>query len=103
MIKKNSGHIGGIIEGFIKKLAEGSAKRANSVTSAWIASTEKETQRNAAPVSLKNGVLIVLVENSTWMYKLMLEKRELLKNINENYAGRKKIKDIRFRVGTMNG
>ncbi|MBD3426945.1 MAG: DUF721 domain-containing protein [Candidatus Omnitrophica bacterium] len=101
MRKKDPGHVKGIIEGLITKWEKGAVKRANAVSRAWAGSVEEETKEHARPVSFKNGILMVIVEDSTWLYKLTLEKRKILKRFNENYTGRKKAKDIRFRVGTL--
>ena len=44
---------------------------------------------------------MVIVENSSWLYKLTLEKKRTIEKFNEGYPGRKKVKDIRFRVGVL--
>jgi hypothetical protein len=33
------------------------------------------------PVSFKKGTLVVIVENSTWLYKLTMEKRKIIKHL----------------------
>jgi predicted nucleic acid-binding Zn ribbon protein len=56
---------------------------------------------HAKPVSFRNGILMVIVENSSWLYELTLEKKEILEKFNATYAGRKKARDIRYRIGVM--
>lgn len=98
MRKNNTRHVRGIIDSLLQKLEKGAVKR-GAVFTAWEAATEEETRAHARPVSLKKGKLMVIVENSPWLYKLTMEKRNILEKFNEHYIGRKKAADIRFRIG----
>lgn len=44
----------------------------------------------------KKGILNIIVDSSSWLYQLSLNKDELLANLHKNL---KNIKDIRFRLG----
>ena len=98
MRKNDARHMRGIIDGLLQKLEKGAVK-GGAVFRAWEAATGEEARAHARPVSLKKGKLMVIVENSPWLYKLTLEKRGILKKFNEQYTGRKKADDIRFRIG----
>ncbi|MEO8876579.1 MAG: DUF721 domain-containing protein [Polyangiaceae bacterium] len=50
----------------------------------------------AKPISLENGVLIIKVASSAWAHELSLMKTDLLKPL-----GAHGVRDIRFRVGTI--
>lgn len=97
-MKKEARHVKGILDGILSKLETGKRK-GNAVSEAWMKAAGEETRAHARPVNIKNGVLTVVVQDSVWLYKLLLEKRKLLERFNENYPGRKKAADMRFRVG----
>lgn len=97
-MKKETKHVRGILDGLLRKIESG-AKKTTAVSEAWIEAADEETKAHARPVCLKNGIMTVAVENSVWMYKLMLEKKEIIRKFNEKYSGRKKATEIRFRVG----
>jgi len=94
-------HVRGILDGLLRKLEQGTVRKGNAVRTAWAAATEKKTKTHTRPISLKNGTLLILVENSSWLYKLTLEKKNTLEKFNKHYTGRKKVTDIRFRIGTL--
>jgi len=99
----NPGHVKGIVGGLIRKWETGTVKKGNAVTDAWLASVEEDTKGHARPVSFKKGILMVIVENAPWLYRLTVEKRTILAKFNENYTGRKKATDIRYRIGDIDG
>jgi predicted nucleic acid-binding Zn ribbon protein len=101
-MKKNSAsHVSRAVEVLLGKLEKNKVKRAGAVLDAWMKVTGEDEKCHAKPVSIRNGVLTVIVDNAPWMYNFTLEKRKLLLRMNEIYTGRKKIKDIRFRVGNI--
>lgn len=101
MRKQEPGHVRGVVDGLIKRWENGAVKKGNAVRDAWFSSIDEKAKGHARPISLKNGVLMIEVENSTWLYKLTLEKNIILKKFNTTYTGRKKAQDIRFRIGAM--
>lgn len=46
----------------------------------------------------KKGVLSVSVDSSAWLYKLNLDKKQLLTKLAKESSG---IKDVRFRIGAV--
>ncbi len=46
----------------------------------------------------KKGILNIIVDSSSWLYQLSLEKDGLLAKLRKNL---KNIKDIRFRLGEV--
>jgi predicted nucleic acid-binding Zn ribbon protein len=77
-----------------KKLAE------DTLAGAWGRAAGKKAAKHTRVVNLRRSKLIVNVDASAWLFELTLEKRALLKKINEGLAG-KKIKDIRLRIGDI--
>ena len=98
---KRTVHIGDVLDGLIRKLDQGKRKKGSAVKKAWVTAINEETLKHTRPVSFKNGTIIVIVENSAWLYKLTLEKHLIIKKFNEEYTGRKKAKEIRFRIGSL--
>lgn len=101
MRKQEARHVKGVLDGLLKKWEEGAVKKGTAVRQAWMAAAGDEARKHAHAVSLKNGALMVIVENSVWLYKLTLDKKDILERFNETYSGRKKARDIRFRVGSV--
>lgn len=97
-MKKETRHVRSILDGLISKLETG-AKKGNAITEAWNGAADEETKAHARAVSLKGGVLTVVVQDSVWLYKMLLEKKKILGKFNDNYSGRKKAAEIKFRVG----
>ena len=96
---RHGGHIEHIVDGVLRKLEKGNAKKGNAVREAWVKAVGEKALGAAQPVSFKQGTLMVIVENSTWLYKLTMEKRGIVALFNEHYTGRQKLNEIRFRVG----
>jgi predicted nucleic acid-binding Zn ribbon protein len=94
-------HVKGVLDGLLKKWEQTHVKKGGAVKEAWGYAVENSAKEHARPVSLKNGILMVVVEDTSWLYKLTLDKRNILARFNEKYSGRKKPKDIRFRIASL--
>ncbi len=90
-----------VVGGLLRKLESGKGKKGDKVRTAWEISAPAGTAEHTQPVSFKKGTLMVIVENSTWLYKMTMEKRNLIKKFNEEYRGRQELTEIRFRVGKI--
>ncbi len=97
--RKGPSQIDQVVGGILRKLESGTGKKGDAVRTAWERSATQKTAEHTQPVSFKKGVLMVIVENTTWLYKLTMEKRDLVKKFNEEYTVRQKLIEIRFRVG----
>jgi len=97
--KRQPEEVDDILRGFLRRLEEGGVKKGNAVREAWEKAVGEKTAAHAHPVSFKKGQLMVIVENSAWLYKLTMEKRAIIKEFRENYTGRQTLEEIRFRVG----
>jgi predicted nucleic acid-binding Zn ribbon protein len=100
-MKKEPKRLGNVADSLIRKWKSRKAERGQAIKTAWAEATSEEEKKHAQVVNYRNGILTVIVENSPWLYKLTLEKRELLKKFNSRYTGRKKAQDIRFRIGSF--
>ncbi len=99
MRRRDPGRLGAVTDGLILRWGKGGAARSTAVRDALRETLDKETVGRVRPVGFKKGVLTLSVENPTWLYKLMLDRVEILRKFNENYGGRKKAVKIRFRIG----
>ncbi|MFH1846110.1 MAG: DUF721 domain-containing protein [Candidatus Omnitrophota bacterium] len=99
--KEQARHVKGVVENILRKWEKGKVKRGSAVKAAWLEAVDSKAKQHTRPVSFKNGTLMAIVENSSWLYKMTLDKRKMLLEFNKHYTGRKKAKDIRFRVGTL--
>lgn len=100
-MKKEVRHVKSILDEILTKWDKERVQRRDIVLAAWRSALEEESRKHAHPISLKRGILMIAVENPAWLYQLTLGKRETLKKFNTAYTGRKKAKEIRFRVGII--
>ena len=101
MRKRDARHVKSVVEGLLGKWESGALKKSSAVQKAWYGAVSEKEKHHARPVSLKKGILVVVVENSAWLYKFTMEKAQILERFNDAYTGRIKAKDIRFRVGDL--
>ena len=66
----------------------------------WEKVVGKNVFKYTRPVTLKSGRLVVNVSDSSRLYELTLKRRELIKDINKHLK-KKKIKEIRFKIGEI--
>ena len=98
---KKTQYLEDIVRSLVRKWEKEKKERGKDVFAAWNVAVGEKAAARAMPVSFKKGVLMVIVENSTWLYNLTMEKRMIIKKFNENYTGRAKVSEVRFRVGKI--
>ena len=64
----------------------------------WEEAVGASIARRAEAVSIKGGVLVVLVENSTWLQELALVKESIIAKLN-TLVGKPVVEDIIYRIG----
>lgn len=97
--RKNAKEIKDIVGSLLNKIEKGGFQKAGATREAWLKTVDEKTAEHTNPVNFKKGVLTVIVENSSWLYKMTLEKRDIIKKFNEHYTGRQKVIEIKIRVG----
>ena len=88
----------------IKKVIANLEKREKEeldIVRTWESAAGKKASKHTKPAFLKSRRLVVNVSDSSWLYKLTLEKESLIKRFNKNLKGRKKIKELQFRIGEV--
>lgn len=66
----------------------------------WEEAAGKRASMYSKPASLRNGLMIVLVNNSAWLYEMTFRKNEIIKNLKSK-LGDDKLDDIRFKIGEV--
>ena len=89
-----------VLKQVISKIEERKNEEEN-LHKAWKQAAGKSAAKHTRLVLLKSKRLIVNVSNSPWLYKLTMEKGELIQKFNKNMAGKKKIEEIQFRIGDI--
>ncbi len=100
-MREKAKKINRIVDNLLEKWQTNKVKKGQDVREAWAKALGEDAKGHTQPISFKKGILMIAVENSTWLYKLTFEKREIVEKFNKNYCGRQKAEDIRFRVGTV--
>ncbi len=92
------------LKDIVKKIIadiEKKEKEEIDISKMWEKAVGKKGSMHTRAVFLKSKRLVVNVSDSSWLYKLTLEKEELIKKFNNNLHGRKKIKALQFRIGEI--
>jgi len=90
------GIVGKII-GAIEKQGPGKKEK---VAASWKRAAGERAAGHSRPVSIKQQVLTIEVDSSTWLYTLSLKRASILKDI-KSALKEYKVEDIRFRIGDI--
>lgn len=99
-MKKEAVAIRDVVGDIIKKLKTGRGLQAEALSACWATIIGEENLRHAKPVDLREGILIVHVDSSSWIHKLSMEKPRILIKMKEK-IGEGIIKDIKLRIGPL--
>lgn len=91
----------GVLKNIIKNLDGKNRPSEEDLMDAWECAVGKRAASHSKPVAFKGAGLVVNVDGSSWLYELTTRKREILKSLGEKITAKKKIKDIRFRIGEV--
>jgi len=92
------------LKDIIKKVISSLEKREQEeldIVKTWEDAAGKKASKHTKPAFLKSKRLVVNVSDSSWLYKLTLEKDSLIQGFNKNLKGKKKIKELQFRIGEI--
>ena len=76
-------------------------KEESDIFKAWNSAAGKKAAKHTKLAFLKAKKLVVNVSDSSWLYKLTLEKDKIIKKFNKAIKSRKKIKELQFRIGEI--
>lgn len=98
--KDNTAPLAQILNKVIKDMAGPKRLTAEEIASAWKYAAGKAAAKHTKPVSIKKGQICINVDRSSWLYELTISKKKILEKLNGKLK-KKKIKDIRFRIGEI--
>ncbi|MBL7157474.1 MAG: DUF721 domain-containing protein [Candidatus Omnitrophica bacterium] len=82
----------------IKKIISGLRKeKGEDFLAAWESAAGEGASKHTKINFLKQGRLVVSVSNSSWLYRLTLEKQNILEKLNRTQN--RKVKELQFRIG----
>ena len=93
-------HIQSIILGVVKDI-EQKQHATDDIQDIWKKATNKKIRQSTLVQYFKKSIFYVIVKNSAWKYELSIKKESILKKLNK--YSKKNVKDIRLRVGEING
>lgn len=89
-----------ILKDVIKNLS-GKRPGEEEIGEAWAKAVGEAAARHSRPVSFRKSVLVVHVDGSGWLYELTTARRGILAKLERDLKGKKKVKDIRYRIGDI--
>ena len=92
------------LKGVLKKIVadlEKKGKEEEDLTRVWEKIAGTRAARNTKLAFMRSKRLVINVHNSSWLYKLTLEKETLKQKLNDALKGNKKIKELQFRIGEI--
>lgn len=98
---KGPERIGSVISDLMARRGYGQAEWRDQACAAWQETVGTQLGRMSCPGNLRRGVLEVTVSSSSVLQELTFQKVFLLQKIQQELPDAK-IRDLRFRVGTVN-
>ena len=92
--KKQENSIGDIISSFIEKIKVSNAINQENIDEIWAKAAGDTAAKHSKAVTLTNKVLIIGVDSSAWLHKLMMSRDIMVKRVNALFGGEKITKII---------
>jgi len=99
--RKDAAPLSSILDAFLESLRIPHVAFLVSLRKKWPEIAGPLVSRNATPLSLRNGVLTVVVRNHAWAQELRMSKIPMIGRIRETVGERIPVSDIRFTVGSL--
>lgn len=101
MRRKDAAPLSSILDAFLESLQMPHVAFLVSLRKRWPEIAGPLVSRNAIPLSLRNGVLTIVVSNHAWAQELRMGKATMIGRIREAAGERIPVGDIRFAVGSI--
>jgi len=89
-----------VLDGILRDLGGGKISQAGALGAAWEKAIGEAGTKHAKPIDIREGVLVVHVDSSSWLHKLTMEKARILAQIRGE-LGEGPVKDIKLRIGEI--
>ncbi|MEW6008284.1 MAG: DUF721 domain-containing protein [Candidatus Omnitrophota bacterium] len=86
------------IQNIIKRINLGQHNTTKKILDKWKNLVGNSCAKHSEPVQLRNGILIINVDSSAWMYMLRLKKAQVLDKLKKIDN---ELRDIRLRIGKI--
>ena len=93
--------IGEVIHSVFARLDTNTNPTREDIDLLWKEVVGPDGFRHSRPVSIRNRVLTVRVDNSVWIQELSMKKRSFLKGLKRK-LGKDRISEINFKIGELN-
>jgi predicted nucleic acid-binding Zn ribbon protein len=90
--------IGQIVKDVFAQMESKKTVSRDEVDAYWKKLVGDAGAKHTRPITLRKGVLNVLVDSSVWMQEVNMRKRGLLKGLKSMF-GKDKISQIQFKIG----
>ncbi len=87
-----------VIGKVISKIEKQGPGKKERIVAAWKKAAGERAANHSRPVSIRQKVLTIEVDSSTWLYTLNLKRASILKDIKKELS-EYKVKNVRFRMG----
>ena len=101
MKRKDAAPISSVLDAFLESLRIPHVAFLVSLRKRWPEIAGPLVARNATPLSLRNGILTVVVRNHAWAQELGMSRTTMIGRIRETVGDRIPVSDIRFTVGSL--
>lgn len=101
MRRKYAAPLSSILDAFLESMRIPHVAFLVSLRKRWPEIAGPLVSRNAIPLSLRNGVLTVVVRNHAWAQELRMSVTPMIERIRETEGDRIPVNDIRFTVGPL--
>jgi predicted nucleic acid-binding Zn ribbon protein len=99
--RRDAAPLSSILDAFLESLRIPHVAFLVSLRKRWPEIAGPLVSRNAIPLSLRNGVLTVVVRNHAWAQELRMSMTTMIGGIRETVGERIPVNDIRFTVGSL--
>jgi predicted nucleic acid-binding Zn ribbon protein len=99
--RKDAAPLSSILDAFLESLRIPHVAFLVALRKKWPEIAGTPVSRNSTPLSLRNGVLTVVVRNHAWAQELRMSKITMMERIRETVGERIPVSDIRFNVDTL--
>ena len=97
-MEKKPTHLKSILKNVISEFGK-REKEEQGIVDAWEKAAGAKAAKHTKLLFIKEKKLVIEVSNSSWLYKLTTERNKLLKTLNSELKGNKKLKELQFRIG----
>jgi len=88
-----------LVPGVMQRLGLAQRLQQSQISQRWPELVGSDIARHAQPVSLKNGLLVVAVDNSAWLQELDRNYKPLILQKIRDCAGQTAVQKLVFRIG----